>query len=346
MTVSAETKERPIVTRISGPIVTATGMHGASMYEVVRVADEGLIGEVVRLVGGRATIQVYEDTTMLKPGAPIEQTGAPLSVWLGPGLLGNIYDGIQRPLPGIQDRSGAWIARGERVDPLDSAKKWPFEPAGQGGRYRRGRPDPRHRAGDGPRQAPDPGAAGRSGQSEVHRAGGRVHDPGRVAVVETADGPKDLRLFHKWPVRHAAAHPRAPSHRPAARDRPADHRHVLPHRQGRHGGHPRRVRHGQDHHAAPVGQVVRRRDHRLHRLRRTRQRDDRGPARVPGTEGPAQRPAADGADDPDRQHLQHAGGGPRGLHLHGHHAGRVLPRHGLQRGRVRRLDEPLGRGAA
>ena len=80
------------------------------------------------LIGDRATIQVYEDTTMLKPGAPVRRTGAPLSVWLGPGLVGNIYDGIQRPLPGIQARSGAWIRRGEKVDPLDTAKRWPFEP--------------------------------------------------------------------------------------------------------------------------------------------------------------------------------------------------------------------------
>lgn len=118
----------PIVTRISGPTVTASGMAGAQMYEVVRVGELGLVGEVVRLIGDRATIQVYEDTTMLKPGAPVVCTGAPLSVWLGPGLIGNIYDGIQRPLPGIQNHSGAWIRRGEKIDPLDTAKKWSFAP--------------------------------------------------------------------------------------------------------------------------------------------------------------------------------------------------------------------------
>jgi V/A-type H+/Na+-transporting ATPase subunit A len=117
-----------VVTRISGPTVTASGMAGAQMYEVVRVGELGLVGEVVRLIGDRATIQVYEDTTMLKPGAPVVCTGAPLSVWLGPGLIGNIYDGIQRPLPGIQIHSGAWIRRGEKVEPLDAAKKWQFTP--------------------------------------------------------------------------------------------------------------------------------------------------------------------------------------------------------------------------
>jgi Archaeal/vacuolar-type H+-ATPase subunit A len=119
---------RPFATRISGPIITAKGMSAAQMYEVVQVGSLGLVGEVVRVIGDLATIQVYEDTTMLKPGAHVECTGAPLSVSLGPGLLGNIYDGIQRPLPGIEAKSGAWIRRGEKVDALDSEKKWTFEP--------------------------------------------------------------------------------------------------------------------------------------------------------------------------------------------------------------------------
>ena len=124
----------PVATRISGPIITAKGMGAAQMYEVVQVGSLGLVGEVVRVIGDLATIQVYEDTTMLKPGADVECTGAPLSVSLGPGLLGNIYDGIQRPLPGIQARSGAWIRRGEKVDSLDTEKRWTFEPCEARGR--------------------------------------------------------------------------------------------------------------------------------------------------------------------------------------------------------------------
>ena len=119
----------PAVTRISGPIVTATGMAGARMYEVIHVGELGLIGEVVRQVGDQATIQVYEDTTMLKPGAPVKRTGAPLSLWLGPGLIGRIYDGIQRPLPDLQAKSGAWIRRGEKLPPLDLSRRWHFKPA-------------------------------------------------------------------------------------------------------------------------------------------------------------------------------------------------------------------------
>ena len=119
----------PIVTRISGPIITARGMAAAQMYEVVHVGAEGLTGEVVKLDGDQATIQVYEDTTLMAPGATVRLTGAPLSVLLGPGLIGNIYDGIQRPLPGIAAQSGAWIRRGEKVAPLDLARRWPFVPA-------------------------------------------------------------------------------------------------------------------------------------------------------------------------------------------------------------------------
>jgi V/A-type H+/Na+-transporting ATPase subunit A len=198
---SAMKPPEPVAVRISGPIVAAVGMQWAQMYEVVHVGALGLVGEVVRLVGDRATIQVYEDTTMLKPGAPVECTGAPLSVWLGPGLVGNIYDGIQRPLPGIQARSGAWIRRGEKVDPLDTTKRWTFEP--------------QVRPGDdlGPGQAighvPEtplvdhrimipPGVAGTL-QSIVGKGEFTLRDT--LAVIETSTGPRDVTMLQRWPVR-------------------------------------------------------------------------------------------------------------------------------------------------
>ncbi len=200
MTTAARNSE-PVVTRISGPIVTAVGMHGAQMYEVVQVGALGLVGEVVRLVGERATIQVYEDTTMLKPGAPVRRTGAPLSVWLGPGLVGNIYDGIQRPLPGIQARSGAWIRRGERVDPLDTAKRWTFEPlarpgaavvAGQGIGQLMETPLVRHRV-----MVP-PEVSGTL-RSIVGKGEYTLRDA--LAVVDTPAGPREVSMLQQWPVR-------------------------------------------------------------------------------------------------------------------------------------------------
>ncbi len=118
----------PTVCRISGPIVTARGMKHAKMFDVVYVGELGLIGEVVRLDNGIATIQVYEDTTLLKPGAPVTCSGMPLSLTLGPGLIGNIYDGIQRPLQAIQDRFGAFIGSGGDTDAVDTSKKWHFTP--------------------------------------------------------------------------------------------------------------------------------------------------------------------------------------------------------------------------
>jgi V/A-type H+/Na+-transporting ATPase subunit A len=191
----------PTVIRISGPIVTAIGMRSAAMYEVVHVGEAGLVGEVVRMVGDRATIQVYEDTTMLKPGAPVHCTGAPLSVWLGPGLIGNIYDGIQRPLPGIQARSGAWIQRGEKADPLDLAKCWSFEPrvrAGDrvtGGQVLGEVPETalvRHRV------LIPPQVVGKV-KSVVEPGGYTLRDP--VAVIETSGGDRLLRLLQHWPAR-------------------------------------------------------------------------------------------------------------------------------------------------
>ena len=103
-------------------------MQDALMYELVEVGDLRLIGEVIRVTGDRATIQVYENTSMVKPGAPVFRTGSPFSLSLGPGLIGNIYDGIQRPLPGVAEKSGAFIKRGEKVPPLNAQRKWGFIP--------------------------------------------------------------------------------------------------------------------------------------------------------------------------------------------------------------------------
>jgi len=112
------------ITRISGPAVIAEGLAGARMYDIVRVGKEKLIGEIIRLDGDTAFVQVYEDTSGLYVGEPIESTEAPLALELGPGMLSSIYDGIQRPLDKIRDAQGDFISRGVVVNSLDRAKKW------------------------------------------------------------------------------------------------------------------------------------------------------------------------------------------------------------------------------
>jgi V/A-type H+-transporting ATPase subunit A len=116
------------ITRIAGSLVEANGMRGSSMYELVRIGDEGLTGEIIKLVGDTASIQVYEDTTGLTPGEPAEAMGRSLCVELGPGVLKSIYDGVQRPLNLIKDKAGDYISRGISVPPIDKNKKWEFKP--------------------------------------------------------------------------------------------------------------------------------------------------------------------------------------------------------------------------
>ena len=110
------------VRRISGPIIRAAGLGGAGLFDVVEVGEKRIIGEIVRLEGDEAVIQVYEDNTGLMVGAPARSTGRPLSALLGPGLMGTIYDGIQRPLEVLYRQSGAFMAPGERGSPLDTEK--------------------------------------------------------------------------------------------------------------------------------------------------------------------------------------------------------------------------------
>lgn len=117
-----------VVERIAGPVVGARGMAGARMYDIVRVGEAGLMGEIIKLEDDCATIQVYEETAGLRSGEPVHLDGAPLSVELGPGLLGGIYDGIQRPLAALAEDGDAFIRRGQQTSPLDREKLWEFTP--------------------------------------------------------------------------------------------------------------------------------------------------------------------------------------------------------------------------
>ena len=115
------------IVRVAGPLVVAEGIEGARMADVVKVGELKLVGEIIELKGDKAFIQVYEETAGIGPGDPVETTGEPLSVTLGPGLISSIYDGIQRPLNLIEEKSGVFIARGIEVPSVDMEKKWEFK---------------------------------------------------------------------------------------------------------------------------------------------------------------------------------------------------------------------------
>ncbi|MFQ6093773.1 MAG: V-type ATP synthase subunit A [bacterium] len=193
------------IVKVSGPLVVAEGMDEAKMYDVVRVSDRRLIGEVIELRGDRASIQVYEETGGLGPGEPVYCTGMPLSVELGPGLVESIYDGIQRPLDIIRDRVGSYITRGIDVPGLDREKKWLFQPQAEKGDA--------VTAGDVlgivnetsmcvHKIMVPPGIEGRI----VHIREGEFTVEETVAKIETADGVKEVAMMQRWPVRKPRPH--------------------------------------------------------------------------------------------------------------------------------------------
>jgi len=191
------------IIRVAGPVVVAEHLTGAQMYEVVRVGALGLIGEVIRLEGDHATIQVYEDTSGLRVGDTVEATGAPLQVELGPGLLGGIFDGVQRPLPILRDQAGDFIARGISASPVDRSKKWEFAPSVRVG----------DRVGPGDELGTVPETASLEhrvmvpptvqGVVEKICTGEFTVDDVIGVIRATGDhnAPIEIRLVQKWPVR-------------------------------------------------------------------------------------------------------------------------------------------------
>jgi V/A-type H+-transporting ATPase subunit A len=187
---------------VSGPAVKADGMSTVKMYETVEVGDSKLVGEVIRLTGDTAFIQVYESTSGLRPGESVMGTGQPLSVLLGPGIIGKIYDGIQRPLGEIAQKSGSYIGRGVHTDPVDMKKKYHFQPV--------------------VRKSDSVGSGSVIGSVEEtpllnhsimvppNFKNGTIVDvisegdydiEQVVATLETSDGKIPLKMYHKWPVR-------------------------------------------------------------------------------------------------------------------------------------------------
>ena len=188
------------IVKVAGPLIVADGMRDATMYDVVRVSDKRLVGEIIELRGDRASIQVYEETSGLGPGEPVYSTGAPLSVELGPGLIESIFDGIQRPLTAIRAKTGDRIMRGVEASALDRERKWMFEPTAKVG---------------------DPVSGGSllgtvqetavvvhkimvppniRGTVKEIRSGGFTIDE-VVAILDTPNGDVPLTMVQKWPVR-------------------------------------------------------------------------------------------------------------------------------------------------
>ena len=196
-----------VIKKVAGPLVIATGMRDANMFDVVRVSQQRLIGEIIEMHGDEASIQVYEETSGLGPGEPVESTGMPLSVELGPGLIASIYDGIQRPLDDIRKVSGTSLKRGVEVPSLKRDIRWEFVPAAK--------PGDEVEAGDVLGTVQETIVVeqkimvpyGISGRVKSIQAGSFTVEE-TVAVIETADGDREVALMQKWPVRRGRPYSR------------------------------------------------------------------------------------------------------------------------------------------
>ncbi|WP_164172535.1 V-type ATP synthase subunit A [Ruminococcus flavefaciens] len=188
------------VVKISGPLVVAEGMRDANMFDVVRVSEKRLIGEIIEMHGDRASIQVYEETSGLGTGEAVESTGEPMSVELGPGLIGSIFDGIQRPLDAIRKVCGNNLARGVEVPSLKRETVWKFTPSVKVGDKVVG--------GDIIGTVPETDIVlhkimvPNGVEGTVKKISeGEFHADDTVCIIETAKGEKELSLIQKWPVR-------------------------------------------------------------------------------------------------------------------------------------------------
>lgn len=189
------------IIKIAGPVIVADGMRGTQMYEMVKVGDSKLIGEIIELEGDTATIQVYEETAGLKPGEIVESTGGPLSVELGPGIMGSIFDGIQRPLEVIKEKTGSFIERGVDVPSIPKDKKWTFTPLAKVGDKVKG--------GDIIGEVQETSAVLQKilipptmeGTIKSIVSSGEFTVEEDIAEIETDDGIKKVQMLQKWPVR-------------------------------------------------------------------------------------------------------------------------------------------------
>ncbi|WP_288961176.1 V-type ATP synthase subunit A [uncultured Peptoniphilus sp.] len=190
------------ITKVSGPLIEASGLSDANIYDVVEVSKDKLIGEIIEMRGDVASIQVYEETTGIGPGDEVVTTGHPLSVELGPGMLEKMYDGIQRPLEKLQDLAGEFLKRGVTSTALDREKTWEFNPTAS--------VSDKVEAGDILGEVEETSVIthkimvpiGVSGTIKDIKAGEFTVDE-TIAIIETEDGDKEVSMLQKWPVRQA-----------------------------------------------------------------------------------------------------------------------------------------------
>ena len=188
------------IIKVSGPLVVASGMEDANVYDVVEVSKDKLIGEVIEMRGDKASIQVYEETTGIGPGDEVYTTGAPLSVELGPGMIEQMFDGIQRPLVGLRDEAGDFLKRGVIVNPLNREKKWEFKKVAKVGDS--------VEAGDILGTVEETAVVthkimvpnGIKGKIKDIKEGSFTVEE-TIAVIETEKGEENLTMIQKWPVR-------------------------------------------------------------------------------------------------------------------------------------------------
>ena len=188
------------IIKVSGPLVVASGMEDANVYDVVEVSKDKLIGEVIEMRGDKASIQVYEETTGIGPGDEVYTTGAPLSVELGPGMIEQMFDGIQRPLVGLRDEAGDFLKRGVIVNPLNREKKWEFKKVANVG--------DNVQTGDILGTVEETSVVthkimvpnGIKGKVKDIKEGSFTVEE-TIAVIETEKGDENLTMLQKWPVR-------------------------------------------------------------------------------------------------------------------------------------------------
>ena len=315
---------------INGPVIYLKGDTGFKMSEMVYVGKEKLVGEVISLDKEKTTVQVYEETSGLRPGETVEASGEAVSVTLAPGILDNIFDGIERPLERISEQAGAFITRGVSVDSLDTQRQWETHITVSEGDVLHG--------GDVIAEVPETRAIVHKCMVPLDLGGtvvfaaedGKYTIQDTIVTLELDDGTrKELTMAQRWPIRVARpVHDRIPAS-VAADHRSENSGYDVPNCKRGNSGNSRRIRNRKDDDAASDCKVVECGYYHLHWMRRAWKRDDAGSGRIPGIGGSKEWKSFDGSDGFDCQYIQYAGGCQGSIYLYRAYISGILQRHGI-----------------